>query len=50
MIPEVGLHIKIVTLGVIFIITGGVTSEVHVTVRAAVEVLPQASLAVHCLV
>ena len=30
--------------------TGGVTSAVHVTVRAAVAVLPQASLAVHVLV
>ena len=29
---------------------GGVTSTVHVTVRAAVEVLPQASLAVNVLV
>jgi hypothetical protein len=47
--PKVGLHPR-VTLSILFIITGGVTSAVHVTVRAAVEVLPQASLAIHVLV
>jgi hypothetical protein len=33
-----------------FVNAGGVTSTVHVAVREAVEVFPQASLAVHVLV
>ena len=32
------------------VIVGGVTSTIHVAVRAAVEVFPQASLAVNVLV
>jgi len=32
------------------VITGGVTSKTHETVREAVDVFPQASLAVHVLV
>jgi hypothetical protein len=38
------------TLAGVVVNTGGVLSDVHVTVRAAVAVLPQASLAVHVLV
>jgi hypothetical protein len=38
------------TLAGVLVNTGAVTSAVHVTVRDAVEVLPQASLAVNVLV
>ena len=38
------------TLGGVLVNTGGVISEIHVTVLDAVELLPQASLAVNVLV
>jgi hypothetical protein len=38
------------TFAGVLVKTGAVTSAVHVTVRDAVDVLPQASLAVHVLV
>jgi hypothetical protein len=38
------------TLAGVLVNTGGVRSEIHVTVLDAVDVLPQASLAVHVLV
>jgi hypothetical protein len=44
-----GLHPRLVPVPPV-VITGGVTSAVQVTVREAVDVLPQASLAVHVLV
>src|SRR5678815_2664175 len=47
--PVVGLQPRVVVVPPV-VITGGVLSEVHVTVRDAVEVLPQASIAVHVLV
>src|SRR5678810_173150 len=45
----VGLHPRDVPVPPV-VITGPVLSEVHVTVLAAVEVLPQASREVHVLV
>jgi hypothetical protein len=47
--PADGLHPSDVPVPPV-VNTGGVTSAVHVTVRDAVEVLPQASLAVNVLV
>jgi hypothetical protein len=47
--PVVGLQPRVVVVPPV-VITGGVLSEVHVTVRDAVDVLPQASRAVHVLV
>src|SRR5215204_7463775 len=47
--PAEGLHPSDVPVPPV-VNTGAVTSAVHVTVRAAVEVLPQASLAVNVLV
>src|SRR4030095_11414232 len=47
--PAEGLHPSDVPVPPV-VKTGGVTSAVHVTVRAAVEVLPQKSLAVNVLV
>src|SRR5678816_592014 len=47
--PEVGLQPSVVVVPPV-VITGGVLSEVQVTVRDAVDVLPQASIAVHVLV
>src|SRR4030095_13431060 len=47
--PPDGLHASVVVVPP-EVITGGVTSAVHVTVRDAVAVLPQASLAVNVLV
>ena len=47
--PAVGLHPRVNAVPVA-VIVGAVTSAVHVTVRDAVEVLPQASLAVNVLV
>ena len=44
-----GLHPRVVVVPPVTI-TGAVLSAVHVTVRDAVEVLPQASLAVQVLV
>ena len=44
-----GLHPSVVVVPPVTI-TGAVLSAVHVTVLDAVEVLPQASLAVHVLV
>src|SRR6187431_2424446 len=49
MSPEVGLQPSVVVVPPV-VITGAVLSEVQVTVRDAVDVLPQASLAVHVLV
>src|SRR5678815_247935 len=47
--PADGLQPSVVVVPPV-VITGGVISEIHVTVRAAVELLPQASLAVNVLV
>ena len=47
--PADGLHPRDVVVPPV-VNTGGVTSAVHVTVRDAVDVLPQKSLAVHVLV
>ena len=47
--PAVGLHPS-VNEAPVAVIVGAVTSAVHVAVRDAVEVLPQASLAVNVLV
>ena len=47
--PAEGLHPSDVPVPPV-VNTGGVTSAVHVTVREAVAVLPQASIAVHVLV
>jgi len=47
--PEVGLHPRVVVVPPV-VIDGPELSAVHVTVREAVAVLPQASLAVHVLV
>jgi len=48
---EVGLHPSAPLAGVpVAVITGAVTSTVHVTVRDVVAVLPQASIAVKVLV
>ena len=47
--PEVGLQPSVVVVPPV-VITGAVLSAVQVTVRDAVDVLPQASLAVHVLV
>jgi hypothetical protein len=47
--PAVGLQPKFRVVPPV-VITGGVLSSVHVAVLAAVDVLPQASCAVHVLV
>ena len=47
--PAEGLHPSDVPVPPV-VTTGGVTSIIHVTVRDAVAVLPQASLAVNVLV
>ena len=47
--PAVGLHPR-VNEAPVAVMTGAVTSAVHVAVREVVEVLPQASLAVNVLV
>ena len=44
-----GLHPRVVAVPPV-VMVGGVTSDIHVTVREAVDVLPQSSLAVHVLV
>jgi hypothetical protein len=45
-----GLHPRAVDAVEVGVTTGGVTSNVQVTVLAAVPTLPQASVAVHVLV
>jgi hypothetical protein len=45
-----GLHPRAVEAVEVGVTTGGVTSNVQVTVRDAVPVLPQPSVAVHVLV
>jgi hypothetical protein len=47
--PAEGLHPSDVPVPPV-VSTGGVRSAIHVTVRDAVDVLPQKSLAVHVLV
>jgi hypothetical protein len=47
--PAVGLQPSVVVVPPV-VITGGVISTVHVTVRDVADVLPQASIAVHVLV
>jgi hypothetical protein len=49
-IPGISAVHSISTLAGVDVNTGGVRSAVQVTVREAVAVLPQASLAVHVLV